>query len=179
MTVTDFDPAELPPPDPQRFTIENDEGATWAMRKLKAIRDKRAEIIRIAEAEIARVQEWAGAETEGLDHDDAFFEGLLTVYAAKQRNTENRKSISTPYGMVTSRAGSKTTEVDPDKFLPWALANNASLVKEEVKRTPIKAAITAAYKVLDDGVVVTPDGEAVPGVRVHTGDTKYTVQVAK
>lgn len=180
MTVLDFDPTPQPDRQPDRqsdqpFTIASDEQATWAMRKLKAIRDKQAEIQSIADNEIRRVQEWADAQIGGLTGDGEFFENLLITYGQQERR-KGRKVISTPYGFVKSRAGSKKTIIDENQFIPWAQQHAPELVK--ISQIPQKSEILRTCKTTDDGAVITDEGEIVPGVAIITGATTYRIEVS-
>ena len=175
VSVDEFDPVEVPR---ERFVVDDDSSATWAMRKALAAQRAIDEVQAIAAAEVERITAWAERETAGHQHDYDYFAGLLIAYGMAQRQ-EGRKSVSLPYGKITSRAGSKSTQIDPEVFVPWAKEHAPDLVKVETKETPIKAAIAKAGTVTDDGVLVTADGEVVPGVTVTTGDVTYNVEVSR
>lgn len=159
--------------DRERFRIENDEQATWAMRKLTAARARLDEIAHIAEAEIQRIQAWAERESREPMRDVEYFEGVLTEYGITQR-AEGRKTVSTPYGSIKSRMGQpKYTFLDKDQFIEWAKANHPDwvAVKEEPALSVIKAATSEP---------VDPDtGEVIPGLTVDPASISYSIEVSK
>lgn len=160
--------------DRERFRIENDEQATWAMRKLTAARSRLDEIAHIAEAEIQRIQAWAEHESREPMRDAEYFEGILTEYGMTQR-AEGRKTVSTPYGSIKSRMGQpKYTFVDKEQFIEWAKANHPDwvAVKEDVALSALRSS-----NVVDS---VDPEtGEVIPGLAVDPASISYSIEVSK
>lgn len=161
-------------PDRERFKIEDDWEATWAMRKAAAARARLHDIELVSESEIARIQEWAERESREPLRDLAYFEGILIEYAMKQR-AEGRKTVSTPYGSVKSRAGqAKYVFVDKEGFIEWAKQNHPDWIA--VKEEP-------ALSALRDSKIVNaadPDtGEVIPGLEVQPPTVNFTVEVSK
>ena len=66
----------------EAFAVTDTSSATWAMRKLAAIRRKQADIAQAADAEILRIADWAAAEQRKLlDSANYFcFHNRLPVY---------------------------------------------------------------------------------------------------
>lgn len=162
----------------ERFRIENDEQAVWAMRKLAAARRRMDEITAISEAEIDRIKDWAEHEARTPMRDMDYFEAILREYAIGQR-AEGRKTISTPYGSVKSRAGQPKWSVeDAEAFLSWARRNNRSdliRVREDADLAKMKATLENT----GPSAVDPETGEVVPGVVVSDAETSFTVEVAK
>lgn len=166
----------------ERFTIQDDSAASWAMRKLRAIRSKQAENKQMAVDEHARIDLWLDEVNDPLDRDAKYFEAILTDYAIRVRENpdDGRKSISLPTGKVATRQGSPKYTVDAEMFLPWARENAPHLirVKEEPSLSAIKEYVVAADDApvaTSDGVAITSDGEIVPGVHVSSSDVAVTV----
>lgn len=161
-------------PDRERFKIEDDSQATWAMRKAATARARLHDIELISESEIARIQGWAEHESRDPLRDLAYFEAILIEYAMKQR-AEGRKTVSTPYGSVKSRAGQpKYVFVDKAGFLDWARQSHPDwiAIKEEPSLTAIK----------DSNVLEAVDpetGEMIPGLEVQPATVNFTVEVSK
>jgi len=160
--------------DRERFKIEDDSQATWAMRKAAAARARLDEIKAIAESEIDRIQHWAEQESRSPVRDLDYFEGILIEYARKQR-AEGRKTVSTPYGAIKSRSGqTRFTFSDKAQFVEWAKANRPDwlVVKEEPSLSALRdSSLTAA---------ADPDsGEVIPGLEVDPPTVNYTVEVSK
>lgn len=161
--------------DRERFRITDDAQATWAMRKLAAAREALNGVANVAEAEIARVQAWAEQRSRQALQDAQYFEGILCEYARAQR-AEGRKSVSTPYGTVKSRAGSPRWTIDAEAFLAWARTAHPDLIR--VKEEPALAAVKDALQVADGGAVDPATGEVVPGVAIAEAEVTYSVEVA-
>lgn len=166
------------PEDRERFKITDDSQATWAMRKAAAAKARLAEIQAIADAEIERIQAWAEQQSREPIRDVDYFEAILIEYAIGQR-AEGRKTISTPYGVVKSRAGQPKWKVDDaEAFLSWARRNNRPdliRVKEEADMARLKT----EFENTGDAAVDPESGEVVPGVSVSDAHTSFTVEVAK
>lgn len=156
-----------------RFRVEDDDAANWALRKLRAIRARQTDHERLAEGEIARVRDWLAEVVGPLQRDAAFFEGLLADYARRCRENpdDGRKTISLPSGSVTTRQGSPRWTVNPDAFLPWARQNFPDLIR--VREEPDLASIKAAATAVDERAV-TAAGEIIPGIVIDPA----TVSVA-
>lgn len=173
ISAIEYDNTE--PVDRERFKIEDDSQATWAMRKISAAKGRMSEIQAIADAEIARIQEWAEREAREPLRDIDYFEFILTEYATKQR-AEGRKTVSTPYGSVKSRMGqAKYVVDDTEAFLQWAKANRPEFIR--VKEEPDVSAMRE--RVPADSAVDPETGEVIPGLRVEPGSPSYKVEVSK
>lgn len=169
-----------------RFTVDDDQKAMWAMRKLRAVRQKVAENERIAAEEIERIKAWLAEANSAHERDLNYFTGLLTDYAARQRAEHDRKSIVLPHGKVSSRRGTtKIVVSDAEAFLAWAKANNhldLIRVKEEPSLSAIKDAFPPQESPLDaelpeERMVITADGEIVAGLTAQPSSITYSVEV--
>jgi len=163
----------------ERFTITDDGAATWAMRKLAALRDKQREFQRIADNETARISEWLDQMTRNLDGDMKFFEGLLIQYAMREREENGRKSVVLPHGSVKSRASSDKARVtDAEAFIKWAQNSAPELLRTKVE--PAQSEINAKVTLTDDGIVVIAEsGEVVQGVVIEKGSISFNVETSK
>jgi Bacteriophage Mu Gam like protein len=174
--VTDLgDPdVRLIAPDGEPFRIVADAMAEWALRKLAAVRAKKAENDSIAEAEVQRVTLWVQGANSALDHDEQYFVGLLSDYARRERDEHGRKSVVLPHGAVKSRSSAaKVRVIDPEVFTPWAQENATELLRVTV--APAQAAINEQVEITEAGAVFIATGEVVPGVTVDPATIKYTV----
>lgn len=160
--------------DRERFKIEDDSQATWAMRKAAAARARLTEIQAIADAEIERIQQWAEHESRVPIRDLDYFEGILIEYGRQQR-AEGRKTVSTPYGSIKSRSGqARFVFSDKAQFIEWARANRPEwlVVKEDVSLSALRdASITASAD--------PESGEVIPGLDVEPPTVNFTVEVSK
>jgi len=149
------------------FTVDDDEKANWAMRKLATLRRKQAENKTIAEAEIQRVTEWLETVNRSLESDASYFEAVLTPYALTER-FNGRKSVVLPHGTIKTTAGRPKIEIeDEEKFLAWAKESETSVIR--IKTEIDKKALNALIR--DDNQVISTQGEIVPAVRVIPAET--------
>jgi hypothetical protein len=170
--IHDFELPTTETPDLDRFTVDNDAKAEWALRKLAALRSKITENSDLATAEIARVQEWLNHTTEKLNKDASYFEGMLTTYAISERNVNDRKTIELPHGKVKSRSvKAKVSVLNAEKFVEWARANNPDLIR--IKETPN---VSALSDFIIGTNVVTADGEIIPEVQVIPETINFNIE---
>lgn len=159
-SINDFEDA--PEERDERFVVDNDEKASWAMRRLKSIRDKQAENQAIHDGELARLANWLEKVNTDLQRDAEYFEAILRPYALQERS-KDRKSIILPHGTIKTVQGRQKVEIQDEKaFLEWAKANNPELirVKEEIDKKALNALP------VQDGVVISTQGEIIPNVAV-------------
>jgi hypothetical protein len=161
----------------EAYRIDGPGSAAWAMRKLRDARTRQAEVRAVADAEIERVQAWADTEHAKYERDAAWFEGLLTRWALDCRAADPRaKSVSTPYGTVTTRETAGAWTVDDAAVLEWARGRRPELVqvRESLRLADAKKALTVA-----DGKILDPaTGEVVPGIEVGPSRVTATVKLA-
>lgn len=158
----------------ERFRVDTDEKASWALRKLAHIRARKASNELIAEAERDRINAWLTAVNHPLDTDEQFFEGLLADYGRMQRDAEGRKTVSLPYGEIKTReTKAKVIVTDADTVLAWAKTAHPEIVKvtERVGLTELAKAV-----VNDNLTAVDPaTGEVVPGTAITPAHVTVTV----
>lgn len=159
----------------ERFKLENLDSANWALRKLKALEDKKKEIEQLAKVELDRINNWKKEELEGMKDNEDFFNFLLKEYYREQRELDPKFKLSTPYGKVTSRKQT-TWNYDNEKVINWLQQNDKELIR--TKYEPIKADIKKKYAVVGDKVV-TSDGEIVDGITIEENPMNITIKVVE
>lgn len=164
-----------------RFIIENDEQAAWAMRKLLSYSMKADENAAIADAEHQRIDAWLTRQNAKFESDILYFRGLLIHYAERQRLLEQRKSVETPYGAVKSRQGQPKWVIDEAEFLPWAKDNHPEFVrvKEEADLAAMKKSLEVADTDSFGPVAIDDAGQIIPGVSIAAATVNYTIEVSK
>lgn len=145
----------------EEFQVADLSSATWTMRKLKDIADKKAEIKAVADEEIQRITKWQEEELKHHDDNRAYFEGLLSVYYLEQRKIDNKFTLKTPYGKVTSRKSKKLIYEDSEALLKFLELENSDAIR--TKKELDKEYINKRYK---DGVDQLT-GEILPFVRIE------------
>lgn len=173
MTVTTHEP------EPDRFVIEDDSQAAWAMRKLRDLRRSQTEINAVVLSEVEAINEWAERQRGKLDRDLEHFENLLIEYATKQREVEGRKTIDLPTGRVTSRLSTESWTVKPE-FTQWAKDFAPDLVRQKVTESPETVEVLKEHLEFVNGKVIKKEtGEIVEGIEIKTPTVNYKVETEK
>ncbi len=155
--------------------------ATEAMRRLAYWQSKAEEIERTysialkpyLEAVLA-IEARKEAELERIAKRTEYHRHMVEFYAADTiTETSKRKTVDTPFGSVSGRKQPDKYDYDEAVLMPFVEANlpEAVRIKREIDRNALKAAGT-----VQDGQLITPDGEVIPGVAVTPGGMKYTVK---
>jgi hypothetical protein len=173
LAVHEFEVEETP--QKEAFIVDDLNKATWAMRKLREVVVHLEANVEIAKAEKARIDAWLEEVNKPLLSEREFFEGHLTMYLRKQRQEDDSiKTISTPYGKITSRATQPKWDFT-DELTDWLLNHNDNLVriKYEVDKTELKK----SYEVEGDKAIDPKTGEVVPHIQITPADISYKVEV--
>lgn len=187
-------------PAPMPWQVDSIGAADWAARKIRralreidAIEDYRAQVI-------AQLDEAVAAERARQEPVIEFFESRLYDWLdreiASDESKRPRKSRTLPCGLTVKRtAGREVVEVeDQDAFVAWASSTGHDFLLRPPKAPqPDKAALAkAAWQELtattgagvevevswqrdDDGRLMTPDGEVVPGVRAVANPDRHSI----
>ena len=173
-SIDEFETQETPEIK-EAFVVDDLTKATWAMRKLRGVVAGIEANAAIAKAEIERINQWLEEANKSLLNDRAYFEGHLTMYLRKEREANpDTKSISTPYGKITSRVTQPKWET-MEELTDWLMNHNDSLirVKYEVDKTELKK----TYEVAGNQVIDPKTGEVVPFIQIIPSDIAYKVEV--
>lgn len=162
------------------FTINNDDDALWAMRRLAHAQREIDRIKAQAQIEIDRINLWVEGNTTSLAGTVSYFDRILGDYLMRVREDEadGRKSLSFPDGVVSSRTVAPKVEVtDLEAFIAWAEANGHGdwvRVKREANLSEIKRGVD--YGV---GAVLDPiTGQQIEGLAPVEGGISTTIKVA-
>lgn len=161
----------------QPFVVDSMEKAEWALRKLKRVRQQRAENRKLAEEEIGRIEMWLRGEEERLQQDEDYFCALLADYHQRILQEDPKaKTVRLPHGVLKMRAQQPEFKRDEDKLLAWLDGRGiGELVR--VKREPDWQKIKPLVAATGSGAVVwTETSELVEGVRAETRPPKFTVE---
>ena len=157
------------------FTVDTDEKAAWAMRKLARVKALLEVNSKMASDEVQRIYRWEFEVNAPLEKDAEYFIGILEHYGLTQRQESDRKTIKLPYGSISSKAGQDKWEFDPETFIPWARQSAPSLIriKEEVNAADAKKVLSAT----GDGAILPQTGEIVPGLKITEGTIHFSITV--
>lgn len=159
----------------EKFKIQDLDTANWAFRKLAAIKSKQEEINKLAQNEIERIQKWQEGELGTLNDSKDYFEHLLTEFYKEQKENDPKFKLSTPYGKLTSRKGTKKWNT-PNKDLVIEQLENRGFEhlvrnKKEINLADMKK----EFQIVGDQVVDS-NGEVVEGAYITENPTSYSVK---
>jgi len=161
----------------EQLTLDSPESACRALRKIQVLKKKAAEIERIADAEINRINEWRAEELRKLNDNIAWFEALLYAYHHLELERDpNRKTIKLPYGTLQIRAQQPVFHRDEETLFNWVAKNKPKyLVPQDPKLD--WAGLKSTLKVAGNVLIDPETGEQVPGVTVEERPPKFSVKV--
>jgi hypothetical protein len=160
-------------PEPLRDDVE----LSRAMRRLRRAQAEVDRIGAVAQAEVEDIAAWQMRESRRPADEVAYWSGLIERYALAAREANPRlKTLSTPHGTVSTRAGSESWKVtDPAALTAWAEVHAPGLLRREVtvKVADLRGQFTAASGEAFDGA-----GNPIPGVQVVTAPMSVHVTPA-
>lgn len=160
----------------ERFQVDNLGSATWAMRMIRAAKEKQAEIQAVADDEMARIVDWFKRENKKHDQTIEFFTGLLQEYHFSEiAKDPKKKTITTPHGNLQMRKSQPKWIYDEERLLPW-LKQNGYAGYIRVKEEPNKAELKKVLRVADDHAF-DENGQPVDGITVIEQPDSFGVMI--
>ena len=163
----------------ERFSINDESQANWALRKIKQLQDEKEKNISLANAEIEKIEEWLNSMNDQVQQSIDYFQSLLAEYAMEQRkNNPKFKSLKLPNGRIGFRKQQPKWNYDNDKLievLKTSKRTDLIRIKEELD----KAAIKKAFVVADDKVINPDTGEVVEGIAIEQREDAFNVEVSE
>lgn len=168
----------------ERWYVDGQDTAEWAMRKLAAIDAEQKALAAQRDAYVERITAWFDRRAAVLAPRRQFFEGHLCDYQDRRRAADPKaKTLVLPSGEVRSRAVPAKVKVENDAlFVKWALGNAPEVletVHKVVARNLKERFAVADYSTVPSGdrgqaVVDASSGEVVPGLIVEPADVRFT-----
>lgn len=151
----------------QRFQITDEGMADWAVRKIAKARHEFDEAGKVADAQIARINDWLARKKRDMERTEEFFGGLLRAYYQPQHEADpkRRKTFRLPSGQVQFRAQQPEYKRDDEQLLKWLKANGreAYIV---VKESPAWGDLKKTLRQHGEHMIDTESGEIVEGIFV-------------
>lgn len=153
--------------------LGDDAYANRMLRELGSLRKQMKANSDVAAFERAKITDWERLVNDPLENRATYLYDNLTAYALNERTARDRKTISLPFGTISTTLEQPKWTVDPEAFLPWAKDSQWEADLVRTKLEPALAKIKALSVIDSDGnVVFTETGELIPGVTATTG-TSY------
>ncbi len=167
----------------QGFVIDDDLKATWCMRKIRHMKEKKRENKELAEEqiaeikkEIAEVEAWLESENGKLDNSIGFMESKLEHYARQLKEDDPElKTHKLPFGTLKFRAQRPKWEYDDGRLLEFSEANLLEVVKIEKKVD--KRELKKRLDIVGGRAVVKDTGQIVEGIEIIDRPEKLKIDV--
>ncbi|MBU2704103.1 hypothetical protein Ga0466249_005256 [Sporomusaceae bacterium BoRhaA] len=167
----------------QKFVIDDDNKANWAIRKIIKLQHKNEDAKKLADEQIAKIKQWqADIETE-CNSSIGFFTNLLRPYAEQQLEGKS-KTVKLPNGNVSFRS------VDPEFFISGEkVSGKNKTLTERVEQLAPELIITEkstdwtefknTLTVMEDGRVISATGEILDFIEAIEYPDSLTVKERK
>ena len=153
----------------QRFRIQDDNQADWALRKIARARQDMKEAEETAAIEIEKINRWLDGQRDESLRTERFFTALLQEYYEPRFMTNpDKKTYKLPSGKVQRRTQQPQFDRDNEALLAW-LKQRGMTDYIEVKETPKWGELKQQVQVVGEHVVIKDGplkGEIIDGVEV-------------
>jgi len=162
-------PEDLGDTENQRFRIQDDNQADWALRKIARARQDMKEAEETAAMEIEKINRWLDGQRDESLRTELFFTVLLQEYYEPRFMTNpDKKTYKLPSGKVQRRTQQPQFDRDNEALLAW-LKQRGMTDYVEVKETPKWGELKQQVQVVGEHVVIKDGplkGEIIDGVEV-------------
>ena len=162
-----------------RFVVDDEQKANWALRKIKQLQGKIDANAALAAEEVARVEEWKKEVNGTLQQSIDFFAGLLEEYhRGVYAKNPDIKTIKLPYGQLKMRAQQPEFKRDNSRLLAWLEGKGeAGEAYIKITKSPQWGQLKKKLEIAGDKMVDPDTGEIVDGVEVVEREPKFYVEV--
>lgn len=168
----------------ERWRIDGERTAAWAVRRLRAAAEERERAHALADDLRAQADAYIEAVDKRLDHDEQFFTAKLREWVVELRKKEpKRKTFDVPGAKLSTSLGSVKTDLPAEKVkdaVEWLEDHDPDCIRPKDPEVAL-AEVKKRYgeKIADEPgryPAVNADGEAVPGVEFVRGVETFTVK---
>lgn len=171
--------AEVQDVDEERFVIDSDEKADWALRKIVEAENEIEKVEHFAESQIRQIENWKVKQTEKRYNSIEYFKSLLAEYLQNKRKENPKlKSITLPTGNVGFRKKPVKWVYNDEVVLKTLESENLDdFIKVEKKLD--KQSIKKAFEVVNDKVINPETGQVIEGIEVQEQGESLNVRLNK
>jgi hypothetical protein len=163
----------------ERFVIDNDQKADWALRKIKEERSELERLSNLAEEEKAEIDFRLDVARKQCEHETGFLLEQLGAYfdTVPHRKTKTQEQYRLLSGSLVRKIGTIDYQKDEEKLAAWMQANGYS----DMVATVVKPKWAGFKRLLcadpDTGVVtVAETGELVEGITAQRKPDTFDVK---
>lgn len=152
-------------PEEQRFTIDTEEKADWAIRKIVKLQKKIDDAKRLANERKQQIEEWLESIESENQRSIEHFQAIIRPWAEQQLDGK-KKTVKLPSGTVSFRKsqpkffiGGVNVDKKNSVLLEYVKQNAPTFVK--VEETADWTKFKETLIVTESGAVITQDGEVL------------------
>jgi hypothetical protein len=152
---------------------------TALMASARTAKSRIAELQLTAEMEHERVNVWLANAIESDRNHVTFVEAQCEQFMrARLASAEkgDRKSVTTPYGTISSRIQQPEYVVSPGELIPWATEHGYMKPPKPAEPGLDWERLKKALTIEQDGIL-TVEGETVPGVTIEKREPSVKVEI--
>lgn len=161
----------------ERFTVDNDKKAEWALSKIRALKADMARYVAVCDDMITEYEAKKKAAQERYEQETSWFKSQLAQYfeSVPKRKTKTQEVYELPGGTLRKKYPAPQYKRDNKKLVAW--------LKDSGMSDYIKVSESADWATLKKGiqvqgnVAITEDGEIVEGVIVIERPPTFEVEV--
>lgn len=171
--------AEVQDVDEERFVIDSDEKADWALRKIAEAENEIEKVEYFAETQIRQIENWKAKQTEKHNNSIEYFKSLLAEYLHNKRKENPKlKSITLPTGNVGFRKKPVKWVYNDEVVLKTLESENLDdFIKIEKKLD--KQSIKKAFEVVNGKVINPETGQVIEGIEIQEQGESLNVRLNK
>src|SRR5699024_5145336 len=159
------------------FTVDDENKANWALRKIRDLKYQIEQNNALATAEIDKIEQWQQEVNSSAQDSIDYFQGLLAEYAMQKKKDDPKfKTMKLPNGRFGFRKRQPKWNYDDDAVLrALEKANLDDFIR--VKKTPSKDDIKKAFDVVNGKVISHDTGEVIDDITVVYQDESFGLTV--
>lgn len=161
----------------EKFTVDNDKKAEWALGKIRALKADMDRYVAVCDEMIAEYEQKKKAAQERYEQETAYFKSQLAQYfeSVPKRKTKTQEVYELPGGTLRKKYPRPAFKRDNKKLVEWLKEsgrNDLIKISESADWANLKKSIT-----VKDDMVITEDGEIVEGIEVVERSPIFEVEV--
>lgn len=172
------------PEESQRFVIDDDKKADWAIRKIKESQAEYARLEEIAKSQIEEIKASLEKAKRKADQSTNYLSALLSNYfdSVPHRKTKTQEKYQLLSGALVRKKGQIQYNVNNDQFMAWL--NQSDELREryiKVTKSPRWGDFKNDYKNTlceqNGHLYSTETGEVIPGVTTTMAPDTFVVEL--
>ena len=146
------------------FTIDTDEKAEWALKKVLAAKKEKERLTALIEAERESLDRKQEEVDKRFENDTSYMLFKLKEYfeTVERKETKTQESYQLLSGKLVFKKPTQKMEQDEGTLLDWCKINAPEYVK--TKQSVEWGQIKKCMRIVGDSVIYDATGEIVPGV---------------